>query len=338
MSTRQSSIYSVCRDRLLCLETLETVEPDWRESFYNEWREHEAGRDPKAEVKIRKAQEARAKLEDELREKEEEIKEAGHKDFDDTFELNQEYSEKLRVLENWIRFLRLVGYKAKAEALQVERTKYKKLKWTKDNFDLLISRMQYINKKIILPVKAKAEQDRARANEKKRRSVQETQSRKEARATAIEGMKNLISDLVQTELWASETSKIRGDTAVLSARQSGKILMGATAGSRAKHVIGAIQKLRARSENLRRSLRGFIDHRGNYSLPDLERRINSARREAKPWQKEFQNDKKDYTDKALTWLLGGDEKRPKKSGPDEPPDDLDFGGGGGLDISKTLGV
>lgn len=331
----KSSIYSVCRDRLLCLETLEAVEPDWREVFYDEWREHEASRNPEAEAKIRKAQEARAKIEDELTAKKEEIKKDKDRVLDDTLDKNIKYSEKLRIIESWIKALRRAGYRTEADALQKERTGYKKGSWTKDRYDSMVKRMFHIKDTIMLPIQRILQGKNQTAKELKRRRDQEKQSFREARATAIEEMKNLISDLVQTELWTSESSKIRGDTATISARQSGKILMGATVSSRAKVVITAIQKLRARSENLRRSLRGFIDHRGNYSLPELERRINSARREARLWLEEFQNDSKDYTDKVFSWLLGGDKKRPEKPEPDEPRDDLDLGGGG-LDISKTL--
>lgn len=328
----KSSIYSVCRDRLLCLETLETVEPGWRKSFYDEWREHEAGRSPEAEVKIRKAQIERAKLEDELAEKEEKIETDKDKDLDDTLKFNELYSHYLSMFEDWIKALRRAGYRTKADALQKERIEYRKGKWTKERYKQMIRRMQGIKDTIMLPIQRELQAKSQTAKELKRRRDQEKQAHREARATAIEEMKNLISDLVQTELWTSENSKIRGDTATISARQSGKVLMGATVSSRAKTVITAIQKLRARSENLRRSLRGFIDHRGNYSLPELERRINSARREARPWLEEFQNDRKDYTDKALSWLLGGDKKRPEKPEPDEPRDDLDFGlGGGGIE-------
>ena len=331
----KSSIYSVCRDRLICLETLEAVEPDWRTVFDEEHREHEASRSPEAEAKIRKAQIERAKLEDELAEKEEKIQEEKDKDQDSVQVFNERYSRLLAIWEQWISQLRKAGYTAKALALQQERIKYKKGAWTQERYEQMKRRMYRIKDNIMLPIQRELQGKRQTAEELKRRRDQEKQTYKEARATATEEMKNLISDLVQTELWTSEQSKIRGDTATISARQSGKILMGATVSSQAKTVITAIQKLRARSEKLRRSLRGFIDHRGTYSLPELERRINSARREARPWLEEFQNDRKDYTDKTLSWLLGGDKKRPEKSEPDEPRDDFDLGGGG-LDITKTL--
>jgi hypothetical protein len=330
----KSSIYSVCKDRLLCLETLETVEPGWRESFYNEWREHEAGRSPEAETRIRKAQIERAKIEDELKAKEDKIQDEKDKDLDDVQVFNEKYSRFLTIWEQWISQLRKVGKATEALALQKERTEYRKGAWTQERCEQMSRRMQRIRDNIMLPIQRELQGKRQTAEELKRRRDQERQAHREGRATTIEEMKNLISDLVQTELWTSEQSKIRGDTATISARQSGKILMGATVSSRAKKVITAIQNLRARSEKLRRSLRGFIDHRGNYSLPELERRIKSARREARPWLEEFLNDRKDYTDKALSWLLGGDKKRPEKSEPDEPRDDFDFGGG--LDIGKTL--
>ncbi len=315
----KSSIYSVCRDRLLCLETLEAVEPDWRKLFYEELGEHEASRSPEAEKKIREAQKKRAKIEDELKAKEDKIQDEKDKDQDSVQVFNEGYSRLLTIWEQWIKALRRAGYNPKADALQKERTGYKKGAWTQERYEQMSRRMQRIRDNIMLPIQRELQGKRQTAEELKRRRDQERQAHREGRATTIEEMKNLISDLVQTELWTSEQSKIRGDTATISARQSGKILMGATASSGAKTVISAIQKLRARSENLRRSLRGFIDHRGNYSLPELERRITSAKREARPWLVEFQNDRKDYTDKALSWLLGGDKKRPKKSEPEEEP-------------------
>jgi len=306
----KSSIYSVCRDRLLCLETLDTVEPDWRQSFYDEWREHEAGRSPEAETKIRKAQIERAKLEDELAEKEEKVERDKNKDLDDTLKSNELYSYYLGMFEDWIKALRRAGYNTKADALQKERTEYRKGKWTKERFKQMIRRMQKIKDDIMLPIQAELRRKRETVEGEKRQKGLEKQAYKEERRTAVLGIENLITELWKGEEWQSAQVAIQTDKTKEIYKD--KVVIGDTKGREGERRIRAIRELREVSKKLRSHLATVVKSKGSKSLPELKQEAREAKAKSRPWLNRYDRDSKSGWDK----LFGGGEDREKP--PEEP--------------------
>lgn len=69
----ESSIYSVIKDRLLLLETLEAVNPEWRQPFLIDWAKHEATRSPEAEESLKKDELEMQKLDQEIERNDKEI-------------------------------------------------------------------------------------------------------------------------------------------------------------------------------------------------------------------------------------------------------------------------
>jgi len=328
----KSSIYSVCRDRLLCLETLEAVEPDWRESFYDEWREHTAGRNPDLEAKIRKAQIERAKLEDELKDKEDKIQDEKDKDQDSVQVFNEKYSKVLGIFEDWIKGLRRHDYNTKADALQKERTEYRKGKWTKERLDQMMRRMVRIKDNIMLPIERDLRDKKEKKEEKNRQNKINDEVYKEERRTAVFGIETLITDLWKGEEWQAAQSAIQTDTTKKIYKD--KVVLGDTKGREGERRIRAIRELREASKKLRSHLATVVKSKGSKSLPLLEQELQEAKYKSGPWLNKYERAIKSGWDE----LFGG--KKTEESTPEGgglPPETVDFKGKDSEELLERFG-
>jgi len=204
----ESSIYSVIKDRLLLLETLEAVNPEWRESFFGDWEKHEAIRSPEAEQILKKEELERQKLDQEIKQKQKEIKKTGEDNREKADNLVRDWSGEEIKARKMRADLRLIAGTEKDRAvITVHLERYRKNK-TPERLTSFRGNNQFYQKLVDSRL-AKHREKQARAERIKEQNKRDREERK-----AI--LREL--DQIASELWRNWRGNQKSDDLRLQIR------------------------------------------------------------------------------------------------------------------------